>query len=94
MQDLFKYLAVSKISFSWHAQSLIDRTMGQGTEIDSRRKRFKRFFARSAMGLDDMARIVLDWMLPEGNWVVCLDPTNWDLGQFKINIMMVANSTA
>ncbi|WOG27610.1 hypothetical protein [Endozoicomonas sp. 8E] len=34
--------------------------------------------------------MIVDWMVPEGSWVVCLDRTNWDFGQFKINIMMVA----
>ena len=70
--------------------SRIARTMGHGTEIDSRRKRLKRFFAWSGMELDDIARMIVDWMVPEGDWIVCLDRTNWNFGQFKINIMMVA----
>ncbi|WOG25727.1 hypothetical protein [Endozoicomonas sp. 8E] len=45
--------------------SRIARTMGHGTEIDSRRKRLKRFFAWSGMELDDIARMDVDWMVPE-----------------------------
>lgn len=70
--------------------SRIARTMGHGTEIDSRHKRLKRFFCWDGMVLDDIAEMVVNWMVPEGDWVVCLDRTNWDFGQFKINIMMVA----
>ncbi|WP_257281690.1 MULTISPECIES: hypothetical protein [unclassified Endozoicomonas] len=70
--------------------SRIARTVGHGTEIDSRRKRLKRFFALSSRELDDIARMVVDWMVPEGNQVVCPDRTNRDFGLFKINIMMVA----
>ncbi|WP_257255110.1 MULTISPECIES: hypothetical protein [unclassified Endozoicomonas] len=59
------------------------RTMGHGTGIDSGRERLKRFFARSDMELDDIARSVVDWMVPEGNRVVCPDRTNREFDQFK-----------
>ncbi|WP_257252481.1 hypothetical protein [Endozoicomonas sp. SESOKO3] len=40
--------------------SRIARTMGHGTEIDSRRKRLKHFYARSGMELGDISRMVVD----------------------------------
>ncbi|WP_257281901.1 MULTISPECIES: hypothetical protein [unclassified Endozoicomonas] len=58
----------------------IARTVEHGTGIDSKRGRLKRFFARSGMELDNISTMVVDWMVPEGNWVVCLDRTNRDFG--------------
>ena len=50
----------------------------------------KRFFAQFDLPLDDIARLAVHWMAPEGRWILCLDRTNWEFGQFKINILMVA----
>ncbi|WP_257291542.1 hypothetical protein [Endozoicomonas sp. ONNA1] len=34
------------------------------------------FFIRSGMRLDGIARMIVDWMVPEeGGWVICLDTT-------------------
>lgn len=60
--------------------SRIARTVEQGNGIDSRRERLKRFLARSGMKLDNISTMVVDWMVPEGNWVVCLDRTNRAFG--------------
>ena len=68
----------------------IARTMGHGTQLTSRHKRLKRFFAQFDLPLDDIARLVVHWMAPEGRWILCLDRTNWEFGQFKINILMLA----
>ncbi|WP_263079026.1 IS4 family transposase [Endozoicomonas sp. Mp262] len=82
---IFGLIQVGTVSLSRIAQ-----TMGHHTEIDSRRKRLKRFLMWKGFELDCVARMVVDWMVPEGNWIVCLDRSNWQFGKFKINIMMVA----
>lgn len=70
--------------------SRIAKTMGHGTEVASRRKRLKRFLMWKGMKLDEIALMVVEWMVPEGEWILCLDRTNWQFGAFKINIMMIA----
>ena len=88
--DLTALVVMGMIQICSVNLSRVARTMGHGTDIDSRRKRLKRYFAWAGMELDDIARMVVNWMAPEGHWILCLDRTNWEFGKFKINIMMLA----
>ena len=67
----------------------IARTMGSDVDIESHRKRLKRFFAWNRMSLDDIARLIVSWVAPD-EWILCLDRTCWKLGQFDINVLMIA----
>lgn len=63
--------------------------MPTSVERDSNMRRLQRFFAKYALNLDLIARMIFS-LLPVGKEVVLsMDRTNWKFGEVNINILML-----
>ncbi len=59
------------------------------SKVESNYKRLQRFFRHFEMDFSALAHLIAKW-LPEEPWVLCLDRTNWKIGQTNINILVLA----
>ena len=69
---------------------VIARSMGSSSLIDSRHKRLKRFFAKFEFSQHEISKLIANWLLPKGKWILCIDRTNWKFGKTHINILMIS----
>ena len=60
-----------------------------GTLKDSKYKRIQRLFRTFPLGFSTMARFIVS-QLPDGQYLLTLDRTNWKFGQTNINILCLA----
>jgi hypothetical protein len=58
-------------------------------EVDSNYKRLQRFFRHFELDFDAVARLIYRW-LPSGEWILCLDRTNWQIGTTSVNVLVLA----
>lgn len=58
-------------------------------QIDSHYKRIQRFLRGFELDFSLFARFLCSWMPFEDKWILCLDRTNWKLGQQNINILVL-----
>ena len=56
---------------------------------ESSYRRIKRFFSEVSLDKEGVARLVLS-LLPPPPYTLCVDRTNWRLGAFDINILVIA----
>ncbi len=56
---------------------------------ESSYRRIKRFFSEVSLDKEGVARLVLS-LLPPPPYTLCVDRTNWRLGAFNINILVIA----
>ena len=61
-------------------------------QASSSYKRMQRFFRSFHVDLNAIARLIVTMMPLETQWVLCLDRTNWKLGQTEINYLVLAVS--
>lgn len=53
-------------------------------------QRLKRFFRHHCIETDQIAQLVSRWLDLGDHWVLCLDRTNWQLGQKPINLLVLS----
>lgn len=58
-------------------------------QVDSNYKRLQRFFRHYVLEMDGIAKLIGSWLGIE-KWVLCLDRTNWQIGQSNVNILVLA----
>lgn len=59
------------------------------TSADSNYKRLQRFLRHFEIDFDVVAIVISHLFCPEGKWVLSLDRTNWQLGKYKINFLVL-----
>ena len=59
-------------------------------QANSAYKRLQRFFRHFELDFDQLARVIVRWLDLGERWILCLDRTNWQFGQFKINILVLS----
>lgn len=70
--------------------TLISENFGGFALASSHYRRIRRFLALLSMDYDQIARLIAKWALPKGQWLLCLDRTNWKFGRTNINILVLA----
>lgn len=60
------------------------------SETSSCYRRLQRFFAQVDFEPHVFAKLITSLFAPEGAWTLCMDRTNWKLGNFNINILFLA----
>jgi hypothetical protein len=58
-------------------------------QTDSNYKRLQRFFHFFEIDFDAIARLIARSLSPEP-WILCMDRTNWQIGQTNVNILVLA----
>lgn len=58
-------------------------------EVDSNYKRLQRFFRQVELDFEAIAQLISRW-LPDGEWILCLDRTNWQIGTTNVNVLVLA----
>ncbi len=47
------------------------------------------FFREMEMNFDQFAKLIVAWLAPEKDWVLCIDRTNWKLGNSFYNVLIL-----
>lgn len=63
--------------------------MPTSVDKDSNLRRLQRFFAKYALDLDMIARMIFSLLPVKIGLVLSMDRTNWEFGAFNINILML-----
>lgn len=63
--------------------------MPTSVERDSNMRRLQRFFAKYALNLDLIAKMIFSLLPVSKNMVLSMDRTNWKFGEANINILML-----
>ena len=58
-------------------------------EAESNYKRLQRFFRHFQIDFESLARLIAQWLFKEP-WVLCLDRSQWQIGQTPVNVLMLA----
>lgn len=58
-------------------------------KVDSKYKRLQRLFKEVTVDFSVVAQVIASW-LPEGLFILTMDRTNWQIGQWSINILYLA----
>ena len=59
-------------------------------QSESAYQRVKRFFRHHVFETDVMAVLVTRWLDLGPRWILCLDRTNWQLGRYPINVLVLS----
>ena len=73
--------------------SHISGEMPTRAKVESTYRRLQRFFQYVALGEDWSARLVVRMLGLSGKWNLCLDRTNWKIGNKEINLLVLAVAT-
>jgi len=77
-------IKVRTVNFAQLATALLG-----GALKDSKYKRIQRLFRTFPLDFSTMARFIVS-QLPDGQYLLALDRTNWKFGQTNINILCLA----
>jgi hypothetical protein len=89
--ECFAQLIIGLLQIHTVNLTKLANTFGGDCETDSSYRRIQRFFQKTRFDFTWLARFIASLLeLPESNWTLAMDRTNWKLGQHNLNFLVLA----